>query len=134
MDHLYRVVPIADWHEALRTGLVPRCPADERHNRVHLNSLDDVELVANLWFTPEEEPVVLEVGLAGLIPHVRWEARTEPPEGVWPNLYTCAISTQNIVRVLTLTQTGDAQSRSFKIGPELPSRSQQGAVPTRAAP
>ena len=117
MAHLYRVVPAVHWHEALQTGAVPRCPADRRLDRVHLNKLEDVELVANLWFTGEEEPVVLEVDVESFGECVRWEARSDPG-GVWPNLYAPAIPTKNVVRVLTLEQQLDQNGAvSFRLGP-----------------
>jgi uncharacterized protein (DUF952 family) len=135
MNHLYRVVPLADWHEALRTGSVPRCASDERHDRVHLNSLEDVELAANLWFAPEEEPVVLEIDLADLAPHIKWEARAELPKGVWPNLYAKAVPAQSVVRVLALEQkNGDGGSRTFRIGAALSGHSHRGVAAAQGAP
>lgn len=120
MDHLYRVVSAAHWREAMRSGAVPRCPADARLDRVHLNKLEDVELAANLWFTAEEAPVVLEIEVAGLDEHLRWEAREDPPDGVWPNLYVPAIPTGSVVRVLALEQQPDGGGGStFRLGPAL---------------
>ena len=120
MDSLYRVVPESHWHEALRTGTVPRCAADERHDRVHLNTLADVELAANLWFTAEEAPVVLEIDLHGLAQHVRWETRADPPHGVWPNLYVPALSTSNISRVFSLRKEPDGTGApQFRLGPAI---------------
>ena len=46
---------------ATASGLVPRCPSDHRSNCVHLNHRNDVETVANLYFTPDEAPVALEI-------------------------------------------------------------------------
>lgn len=117
MQYLYRVVPKAEWHASLERETVPRCPADERHNRIHLNELKDVELAANLWFTPEEEPVVLEIDVSGLAEHLRWEERTSAPHGVWPHLYLYAIPTSHIVRVLALDlQSDETGVSSFKVG------------------
>jgi uncharacterized protein (DUF952 family) len=61
MDNLFRVISAAEFTLATASGLVPRCPSDVRSNCVHLNYLSDVETVANLYFTPEEAPVVLEI-------------------------------------------------------------------------
>ena len=120
MDHLYRVVPASHWQEALRSGSVPRCAADIRLDRVHLNKLEDVELAANLWFTAEENPVVLEVEVSSLAEHLKWEARETPPQGVWPNLYVPAIPIANVVRVLTLEERQDETGRTvFRVGPAL---------------
>lgn len=61
MENVFRVVSAADLASAVATGRVPRCPSDERSNCVHLNHRCDVETVANLYFTPDEAPVVLEL-------------------------------------------------------------------------
>lgn len=61
MDNLFRVVSAAELALATASGVVPRCPSDERSNCVHLNHRNDVETVANLYFTPDEAPVALEV-------------------------------------------------------------------------
>ncbi|WP_143814156.1 DUF952 domain-containing protein [Novilysobacter spongiicola] len=61
MDNLFRVISAAELALATASGLVPRCPSDERSNCVHLNHRIDVETVANLYFTPDEAPVVLEI-------------------------------------------------------------------------
>lgn len=135
MDYLYRVVPESEWREALRSGAVPRCPADRRRDRVHLNSLKDVELAANLWFSAEEEPLALEVDVADLNEHLKWEAREEPPEGLWPNLYVSAIPVRNVVRVLTFVQRPDEKGLpSFQLGPALAAPGVQGVALLREAP
>lgn len=61
MDNLFRVISAAELALAASSGLVPRCPSDERDNCVHLNHRDDVETVASLYFTVEEAPVALEI-------------------------------------------------------------------------
>ncbi|MGY1426533.1 hypothetical protein [Lysobacter sp. A289] len=61
MDNLFRVISAAELAVATTSGLVPRCPSDERSNCVHLNHRNDVETVANLYFTPDEAPVALEI-------------------------------------------------------------------------
>lgn len=117
MDYLYRVVPKKDWIEALSCGLVPRCPADRRKNRVHLNKLADVELVANLWFSAEEEPIVLEVHVSGLTEHLKWEASEEEPYGTWPNLHVEGIPVERVVRIFRLEKNiGDSGAGGFRLG------------------
>ena len=135
MDHLYRVVPASHWQEALMSGFVPRCAADERLDRVHLNKLEDVELAARLGFTAEEEPVALEIEVSSLAEHLRWELRATPPEGVWPNLYVRAIPTQNVVRVLTLVHLTERGASFFRIGRELAESKtrQAGGAPSKGA-
>lgn len=120
MNHLYRVVPKKDLTEALRCGRVPRCPADKRLDRVHLNELKDVEFVANLWFSLKEEPVILEIDISGLAEYLKWEERTDEPFGVWPNLYVEGVPVENVVRVLALDAGRDDEGVvSFRIGKAL---------------
>lgn len=61
MENLFRVVSATELATASASGFVPRCASDERGNCVHLNLHRDVETVANLYFTPEEAPVALEI-------------------------------------------------------------------------
>ncbi|ABS08131.1 DUF952 domain-containing protein [Shewanella baltica] len=120
MNHLYRVVPKEDWVEAERCGRVPRCQADKRRGRVHLNELKDVELVANRWFSVEEEPVVLEIDVSGVAEYLKWEERTEEPLGIWPNLYVECVLVENVVRVFALDSVPEDKSAvSFRIGKAL---------------
>jgi len=117
---LYRVVPKEDWVEAERCGRVPRCQADKRRGRVHLNELKDVELVANRWFSVEEEPVVLEIDVSGVAEYLKWEERTEEPLGIWPNLYVECVLVENVVRVFALDSVPEDKSAvSFRIGKAL---------------
>lgn len=102
IEKLYRVVPTADWEYALVHGFVPRCPADERGNRVHLNELKDVERVANMWFSCDEAPIVLEVCVGHMSESLRWERRTDEPCEVWPNLYVKNIPRDAVSRVFEL--------------------------------
>ena len=61
VENLFRIVSAADLASAIASGCVPRCPSDERSNCVYLNTRCDVETVANLYFTPDEAPVALEI-------------------------------------------------------------------------
>ena len=65
-SNLFRVIPQADLDLAVQSGLVPRCAADERSGCVHLNLWQDVETVANAYFTAEERPVALEIRRADI--------------------------------------------------------------------
>jgi len=98
-EHLYRVVSLAQWREGEATGRVPRCAADERRDRIHLNRRGEVERVADLWFTLDEEPVALEIDASEAGASLRWEMRTEPPLEVWPNLYLAALPARWVVAV-----------------------------------
>nr|WP_283107725.1 DUF952 domain-containing protein [Shewanella hafniensis] len=117
---MYRVVPKEDWLEAQRCGHVPRCQADKRRGRVHLNELKDVELVANRWFSVEEEPVVLEIDVSGVAEFLKWEERAEEPLATWPNLYVEGVAVENVVRAFALDAGQDDEGAvSFRIGKAL---------------
>lgn len=64
MSNLFRVISAAELTTALASGLVPRCASDERAGYVQLNSRADVETAADLYFSPEEAPVALEIRLS----------------------------------------------------------------------
>ena len=61
MDNLFRLISAEELASATASGVVPRCPSDERGNCVHLNHRNDVETVANLYFASYEAPVALEI-------------------------------------------------------------------------
>ncbi len=94
---LFRVVSSEQWQQATATGLVPRCPADEREDRVHLNERKDVERVANLWFSPEEQPLALEVDVSTVPSDIRWDLRVKEPFETWPNLYARSIRVEQVL-------------------------------------
>ncbi len=61
MSNLFRVVSTDDLRRSEASGRVPRCPSDERSDCIHLNFREDVEAVATAYFSPEENPVALEI-------------------------------------------------------------------------
>ena len=77
MDNLFRVISAAELASAGASGVVPRCPSDERNNCVHLNLRRDVETVANRYFTADESPVALEVRRHDLEPHLAFSSATQ---------------------------------------------------------
>ena len=114
MDRLFRVVSTEQWELALAMGAVPRCPADERRNRVHLNERIDVERVAGLWFSPDEKPLALEIDVVSVADRIEWNLRTEQPIEIWPNLYADNISLAIVVAVYPLEYVGPGQ---YRLGP-----------------
>lgn len=79
-----------------------------------------MELVANRWFSVEEEPVVLEIDVSGVAEYLKWEERTEEPLGNWPNLYIEGVPVENVVRVFALDSGPEDKSAvSFRIGKAL---------------
>jgi uncharacterized protein (DUF952 family) len=111
---LFRIISSGQWEHALSSGVVPRCGADERRGRIHLNERADIERVASLWFSPEERPVALELDLTSVASSIKWARREEPPIEVWPNLYLEAIPIELVVAIYSL-QPSHAGGR-FELG------------------
>ncbi|WP_192813383.1 DUF952 domain-containing protein [Gallaecimonas xiamenensis] len=65
--------------------------------------MEQAELVANLWLSPEENPVVLEIDVTELAQHLKWEARIAPPEGLWPSIYMADVPIRSIAHVDSLS-------------------------------
>lgn len=61
MRNLFRVISAEDLRRSKVSGLVPRCPSDDRSDCIHLNFRENVEAVAAAYFSPEENPVALEI-------------------------------------------------------------------------
>ena len=77
MDNLFRVICAAQWASTVASGVVPRCPSDQRSNCVHLNFRGDVEAVANLYFNPEEAPAALELRRRDMQPDLTFSPATQ---------------------------------------------------------
>lgn len=69
-DNLFRVIPQTDLDTAVLSGVVPRCASDERSGYVHLNMQQDVEAVANAYFSAGELPVALEIRRSDIQEHL----------------------------------------------------------------
>lgn len=115
MQHLYRVVDKSTYETALSSGLVPRCNSDKRSDLVHLNTKDDVELVAGTYFEEHEFPLVLEVNPSSFIDKISWhepshlkpwtEARAKIP-----NIRMC-----DVVATHKLNFVGSNKQSKFRI-------------------
>ena len=106
MDTLFRIVAASQWEQALASGWVPRCAADERCNRIHLNECRDVERVAALWFSSQERPLALELDVTSVASSLRWEPRADEPLETWPNLHIGNIPLDIVVAVHVLVADG----------------------------
>ena len=110
MTSLFRVTSLSAWQEAISTGLLARCAADQRDDCVHLSAREHVETVASAFFAPSEEPVALEPDPVALSPYVTWL----PPCAAkpWPQarLHLPNIRTVHVlsVRPLLVAPTGSA--------------------------
>lgn len=80
--NLFRVITHQNWQKAQTLGYVPRCGNDLRLDCVHLNLKEGVEYSANVYFTLEEAPVVLEINTATFKDKLEWLPPTQ--EKPWP--------------------------------------------------
>ena len=83
---VYRVISGEDWEIAQRTGVVPRCGADQRDGFVHLSTADTMLETANLYFEPVEAPLIIEVLTSRLGDALQWVlSRSRRDAGRQPN-------------------------------------------------
>lgn len=82
MTALFRVTSLASWRQALESGVLPRCPADQRDDCIHVNAAADVEKVAAAYFTADERPVALELDGSSLAGCLSWFPATQTKP--WP--------------------------------------------------
>ncbi|GAA5190767.1 DUF952 domain-containing protein [Ferrimonas gelatinilytica] len=123
---LYRVVSQADWQEALRTGLVPRCGSDQRAGWIHLNTPEDVETVAARYFSPKERPLALLLDLTEQQANLSWLAPTEAKPWRQPILSVPQLQRAWVVAVRRLEPSGESPALGYRLGEALPlSRKQQ---------
>ncbi len=114
MDNLFRIVSAAELALATASGVVPRCPSDERSDCVHLNHRSDVETVANLYFTPSEAPVALEVRRADIEEDLAFAPPTEEKPFGQVTLARPNISLTSVVAVHPLDVVLYQSSPAFK--------------------
>ena len=99
---VYRVISGEDWEVAQRTGVVPRCGADDRDGFVHLSTADTMLETANLYFKPEEAPLIIEVLTSELGVALRWETVASRGDQAFPHLYASGIPYQAIIAHISL--------------------------------
>ncbi len=117
---LYRVVSQADWEEALRTGLVPRCGSDQRAGWIHLNAAADVETVAARYFTLQERPLALRLDLSGQQAALCWLAPTEAKPWRQPVLLVSQLQRNWVVAVQRLDPVEHTPALRFRLAARLP--------------
>jgi uncharacterized protein (DUF952 family) len=84
---IYRIVPSSDWQLTLENGLVPLGPVDKRDGFVHMSTEQTLIETANLYFKPDDKPVVLEVVVAKLEAELKWEPAASRGGALFPHLY-----------------------------------------------
>ena len=104
---VYRVISGEDWEIAQRTGVVPRCGADERDGFVHLSTADTMLETANLYFEPAEAPLIVEVLTRQLGAALRWEEVASRGGERFPHLYAPGIPYHAITAYIALEVHAD---------------------------
>ena len=112
---VYRVISSEDWEAAQRTGIVPRCGADVRDGFIHLSTSDTMLETANLYFQPEEAPLIVEVLTQALGEALLWEVVTSRGGQRFPHLYAEGIPYEAISALIEL-EPNIKEGRPFKLG------------------
>ena len=107
MTVIFRVLGASDWEETLRTGIVPPCGSDTRDGFIHLSAHGDVLQTANLYFVPDEEPLVLEVQTSHLGTNLRWEPVPSRDNKEFPHLYAPGIPLDAVLATHSLDHQKD---------------------------
>jgi len=115
MSNLFRVIPADDLRRSEASGLVPRCPSDERGDCIHLNVREDVEAVATAYFSPEENPVALEIRRTDIEGHLTFGDAV--PGKPWQQvvLHQPNIVFSTVVEVHTLEIVKTANGYEFRL-------------------
>ena len=112
---LYKIVTRAEWQTAQQTGSIPLSPTDVKDGFIHLSTADQYITSANLYFNPEDQPLVIELDGKRLTGDVRWEW-SDQRQADFPHLYdgTLRLSAANATVSLHATKDGyTIQSRTI---------------------
>jgi uncharacterized protein (DUF952 family) len=102
---IYRIVPKKVWTEAQED--IPLAPIDVQDGYIHLSSKETVLETANLYFTVEQEPIVLCFEEAELGGALRWEKVDVRGGALFPHLYAPSLRCTQIVEVQELIRVED---------------------------
>lgn len=118
MNNLFRVISAEDLRRSEASGLVPRCPSDQRGDCIHLNVREDVEAVAAAYFSPEEKPVALEIRRTDIASQLTLgdAVASKPWQQVLLHQPNILFSTVVAVHNLEVVQTGAGHEFKFVAG------------------
>lgn len=102
MSNLYRVIKLETWQEVKGLKTIPRCNNDNKINRIHLNILQAVESIAEAYFEPEEQPIVLEINVSDFSNKIEWSEPTESNKWKQPLVDIPNLPTDSVVKIHTL--------------------------------
>ena len=103
---VYRIVPKYVWE--CSGDVIPKAPIDEQDGYIHLSSAETVLETANLYFSKEQEPVVLCFDERDFGPALRWEAVASREGALFPHLYAPYLLCEQIrdVKALHVSSEG----------------------------
>jgi len=106
---LYKIITKADWQIAQRTGFVPLSAVDARDGFVHLSTIAQYIATANLYFSADSRPLVIEFNSDQLGGELRWEW-SEQRQADFPHLYTdqLPVNAADAIVELVVTDQGFA--------------------------
>ncbi|MBY4678980.1 DUF952 domain-containing protein [Marinobacterium arenosum] len=114
--NLYRVIKRETWQVAQQSGIVPRCGNDNKADGVHLNLPEAVEHIAALYFTPEEDPVVLEVDTCRFESQIEWQEATADQPWLKPLAKIANLEVASVARVHELEHHVVDGVRRYRFG------------------
>ena len=113
---LYRIISENEWTQSKKDGKVPRCSSDRRAGHINLNKFDDIKTVANKYFEPAENPVVLEIEISSeLYKKLIWEQPTNEKNWEQAHLLIENIDMNDVKRYSYLI-INDKRNGQFEIG------------------
>ena len=101
-QRVYRVISKEDWAMAQETGLIPRCGSDNHDGFVHLSTADTMLETAQLYFSPQENPLIIEILASVLGSDLRWESVPLREGKLFPHLYSEGIPLHAVVAQISL--------------------------------
>lgn len=114
--NLYRIISENEWTQSKKDGKVPRCNSDRRAGHIHLNKFEDIKTIANKYFEPSENPVVLEVKISSeLNKKLIWEQFTDEKNWEQAHLLIENIDMNDVKRYSYLIPN-DKINGKFEIG------------------
>ncbi len=114
--YLYRIISENEWLQSQKDGNVPRCNSDKRAGQIHVNRFEDIKTVANKYFEPSENPVVLEIEISSeLHKKLIWESSTDEKNWEQAHLLIENIDMNDVNRYSYLL-IQDKRNGQFEIG------------------
>lgn len=100
---VYRLATGDEWRAARETGRVPKRDIDARDGYFHLSTREQALETANLHFRDADDLLALEIPLAPIAAHVKFELAPKRAEA-FPHLYA-DLKTAHVAAAIRLEKT-----------------------------